>query len=127
MSRRRIWQSLRRCLGVTFTCELDSSGDAVLLWSNAWLEVGYMFCIGFWLFGSHVFGVWVLHAEYRKLDCSCSYSCAKLGSTVDTCSATVRLGRIYTHFYVSVDSNPEVFFFVLRLNGEVAQSMPQVA
>ena len=37
--------------------ELDSSGDAVPLWRNAWLDVGYVFSISFWLSGSHVFGV----------------------------------------------------------------------
>ena len=79
--------------------------------------------------GSHMSCVWVLPVDYYSgfFGRFCGYSCAMLGSTVDTCSATVRFGRFHTHFYVHVNSNPGVFFFVLRLNGEVAQWMPQVA
>ena len=44
-----------------------------------------------------------------------------LGSTVDTCSASVRdaSGRNAHIFYGEVNSYPEVFFFVLTQNGEV--------
>ena len=54
-----------------------------------------------WLSGSHVFGVWVLHAGVRKLDSSRDvFSWAMLGSTVDTCSASARdaYWTIFTYF-----------------------------
>ena len=46
---------------------------------------------------------------------------AMLGSTVNTCSASVRdaFGRVAHNFYVAVDSNPEVWVSVLAQNGEV--------
>ena len=43
--------------------ELDSTGDAVILGAclaRLWIHVLHQF----WLSGSHVFDVWVLHAEY---------------------------------------------------------------
>ena len=41
-----VWQFMC-CVWVLLEeyCELDSSGDAVLLWRNAWLDVGCLFCI----------------------------------------------------------------------------------
>ena len=44
-----------------------------------------------------------------------------LGSTVNTCSASVRdaSGRNAHNFYGEVNSNSEVFFFVLTQYGEV--------
>ena len=51
----------------------------------------------------------------------CGNSCAMLGSTVNTCFASVRdaSGRNAHSSYGEVNSNPEVFFFVLTQNGEV--------
>ena len=57
----------------------------------------------------------MLENDFFERFCGCS--CAMLGSTVDTCSATVRFGRIHTNFDVHVDSNPVVFFFVVTQNG----------
>ena len=66
--------------------------------------------------GSHCVGVWVLHVEYRELDSSGDDAIlwgATLGSTVVTCSASVRdaSGRNSHIFFFYVDSNPEVFLF----------------
>ena len=51
--------------------------------------------------GSHMSCVWVLPVNIGNefFERFCGYSCAMLGSTVDTCSATVRFGRIAHNFY----------------------------
>ena len=42
----------------------------MILWRNVWLDIGYMFCISFWLPGSHVFGVFTQNGEVCSVDAS---------------------------------------------------------
>ena len=62
---------------------------------------GFARAVGTWKHGSLFLDVWVLHVEYRKLHSSGDLcSGGNVGSTVDTCSPSVRdaLWTIFTYF-----------------------------
>ena len=75
--------------------------------------------------GSLFLGIWVLLAEYGRLNSSGDdvvWECM-FGSAVDTGFASV-LGfwKNFTNFYVYVDSDPEVFLSFLTLNGDLCSA-----
>ena len=66
-----------------------------------------------------------LAVTYSELDSSGDlFSLAMLGSTLDTCSASVRgaFWTIFKFFYVAVDSNPVACVSFLTQNGEVCSA-----
>ena len=65
--------------------------------------------------GSHVFSVWVLHAEHRKF-----------GSSGDLFLWEVASGRILYIFYDEMDSNPVASSPFSRRMEKCAQQMPQI-
>ena len=90
---------------LTGSAELGSSSCVSLRWLSEKIPIQvFVRVVRTWKYGtlflyvlvsgSHVFGVWVLHLEYSEFDSTGDVAFARdamLGSTVDTCSASVWL------------------------------------